>query len=87
MAIARRALGDIRGAIDTLEPLDGTRAAIVSHNWAVYDWLRCRVLLAEWYRQAGRPNDAIAVAREVRALLAVAEPGHPLLARLTQLGM
>jgi hypothetical protein len=51
----------------------------------VYYWLRCRVLLAELYSEAGRQADADRAASQVRTLLAAADPGHPLLARLDRL--
>ncbi len=82
IALSRRALGNLNGAIEALEPLGATRAAVVTYRWAVDDWLRTRVLLAELYQEAGRREDAARVAAEVRKLLAIADNGHPLLARL-----
>lgn len=82
-AIATRALGDLPGAIRMLEPVDQVRAQmVVNGDWVVHDWLRCRVLLVELYREAGRHEDADRVAADVRKFLAVADEGHPLLARL-----
>jgi hypothetical protein len=43
--------------------------------------MRCRVLLAEMYRDAGRHADAERVALEVRHLLSLADVDHPLVAR------
>ena len=81
-AIARRALGDLRGAIALLEPLGPSRASAVSYVWSVSDWLRCRTLLAELYDQVGRKQEADAVDGDVRRLLAVADPGDPMIRRL-----
>ena len=82
LAVARRQLGDRSGAIELLEPLEHTRSYVVSDGWDVYAWLTCRVLLAELYAEAGRRTDAERVSRQVRTLLAISEPGHPLLTRL-----
>jgi tetratricopeptide (TPR) repeat protein len=81
-ALARRALGDVRGAIALLEPLGPSRASAVSYVWSVSDWLRCRTLLAELYDQVGRKQEADAVDADVRRLLAVADPGDPMIRRL-----
>jgi len=81
-AIARRALGDVQGAIALLEPFGASRASAVSYVWSASDWLRCRTLLAELYDQAGRAQEADAVDAEVRRLLAVADPGDPMIRRL-----
>jgi hypothetical protein len=81
-AMARRALGDSDAAIRELEHAGDTRAEAVTHEgWQVYSWLRCRVLLAEMYRDAGRGRDAERVALEVRNLLRLADDDHPLLTR------
>jgi DNA-binding winged helix-turn-helix (wHTH) protein/tetratricopeptide (TPR) repeat protein len=83
LALARRGLGDSAGAIRELEHAGEKRAEAITHDgWQVYSWLRCRVLLAELYREIGRSADAERTAQEVRTLLAVSDPGHPLLVRL-----
>ncbi|MEO7271686.1 MAG: protein kinase [Vicinamibacterales bacterium] len=82
VAFARARVGDRAAAIGLLEHLDGTRAVAVTYAWTVYDWLRCRVLLADLYRQTDRVADAERVEAEVRSLLAVADSDHPLLVRL-----
>jgi serine/threonine-protein kinase len=82
VAFARARVGDRAAAIGFLEHLDGTRAVAVTYAWTVYDWLRCRVLLADLYRQTDRVADAERVEGEVRSLLAVADSDHPLLVRL-----
>jgi hypothetical protein len=80
---AHRASGQLEEAIRVLVPVGALRTEVVgNYAWSVDDWLRCRVLLVEVYRQAGRPDDAAKVEAEVRRLLAVADPGHPLVARL-----
>ena len=79
---ARRARGDSDVAIRELEQASETRADAVTHEgWQVFSWLRCRVLLAEMYRDAGRHADAEHVALEVRHLLSVADDDNPLVAR------
>jgi hypothetical protein len=77
-------LGDTAGAIRELERAGDKRAEAVTHDgWQVYSWLRCRVLLAELYREVGRVADAERAAQDVRALRAVSDPGDPLLVRLS----
>jgi DNA-binding winged helix-turn-helix (wHTH) protein/tetratricopeptide (TPR) repeat protein len=84
VALARRELGDSEGAIRELEHAGKTRAEAVTHEgWQVYGWLRCRVLLAEMYRDAGRDADSERVALEVRSLLRFADDDIPLLTRLS----
>jgi hypothetical protein len=54
------------------------RAQAVSHDaWQVTSWLDCRVRLAEYYIEAGRPSGAARVAAEARRLLSVADSDHP----------
>lgn len=84
-AAAHLASGHQEEAIRVLEQVGSLRTQVVgNYEWRVDDWLRCRVLLVEVYRQAGRHSDAASVEAEVRRLLAVADPGHPLLARLNR---
>ena len=86
IALARRGLGDSDGAIRELEHAAETRAEAVTHDgWQVYSWLRCQVLLAEMYRDAGRRTEAERVALEVRNLLRVADDDNPILARVSKL--
>ena len=83
VALAYRGLGNSAAAIVELERVGEKRAeAVTAEGWQVYSWLRCRVLLAELYREAGRQADAERIAREVRGLLSSGEPDHPLLQRL-----
>jgi tetratricopeptide (TPR) repeat protein len=85
IALGRRGLGDLAGAIRVLEHAGRTRAeAVTREGWQVSSWLRCRVLLAELYRDAGRQSDAEGVAIEVRNLLRLADPDHPLLVRASR---
>jgi tetratricopeptide (TPR) repeat protein len=85
-AAALRAVGDLPGAIRHLEQIGEMRAHAVSHGaWQVTSWLDCRVRLAEYYVEAGRPSDAARVADEARRLLAVADADHPLRLRLERL--
>jgi tetratricopeptide (TPR) repeat protein len=86
IALARRGLGNLDGAIRELEHAGETRAEAVTHEgWQVSSWLRCRILLAEMYRDAGRRSDAERVALEVRNLLRFADDGHPVLTRAEKL--
>jgi hypothetical protein len=83
LAVSRRGVGDLPGAIRELERLAQARSQAVTHDgWQVLAWLRCRVRLAEYYREAARYGESEQVFNEVRRLLAVADPNHPLRARL-----
>jgi len=85
-AIARRGVGDLSDAIRYLERVGERKSHAVAHDaWYVAGWLDSRVLLAEYYVEAGRTADATRVADETRRLLAVADPDHPLLLRLGRL--
>jgi hypothetical protein len=87
LAVAQASTGDSRSAIALLEPLGDARAASVLCQWRVYDFLRCRVLLAELYKSSGRQEDAVRLAGEVRELLRVSDADHPLLKRVARLDM
>jgi len=84
-AKGKRALGDLPGAIGLLERLGSAPAAAVMYQSDVHWWLRCRVLLAELYRDSGRTAEARTIAREVQEHLSVADAGHPLVHRLQPL--
>jgi hypothetical protein len=84
-AIGKRALGDLAGATALLERLGSAPAAAVMYQSDVHAWLRCRVLLAEIYRDSGRTAEAQAVARDVQQYLSAADAGHPLVHRLQPL--
>jgi tetratricopeptide (TPR) repeat protein len=45
-------------------------------------WLRLRWQLADFYRQTGRDEDAREIEDELRTLLALADPDHPILRQL-----
>jgi hypothetical protein len=85
VAIARRGVGDMTGAISVLERFE--REPVLAHDggFAGYDWLRCMVRLAELYRDQGRQVDAARAAGKVRAMLRFADPDHPFVARLEAL--
>jgi DNA-binding winged helix-turn-helix (wHTH) protein/tetratricopeptide (TPR) repeat protein len=84
MAVSLRGVGDLPAAILKLERVSDSRARAVTYDgWQVYAWLRCRVRLAEFYREAGRQADADRVFAEVRTLLSVAEADHPLWPRVS----
>jgi hypothetical protein len=85
MAVSLRAVGDLPAAIVRLERVGDSRAkAVTNEGPQVYAWLRCRVRLAEFYREAGRQAEADRVFAEVRQLLSVAEADHPLSPRLSE---
>ncbi len=54
------------------------RAAYDNAYW----WMRCQVLLAEIYQDAGRSSDAVRIADELKAMLAGSDPAFPLLVRV-----
>ena len=81
-ALGKWRLGDVTGATQILEPIDRDRFLAVAGPWAVSSWLRCRLLLADIYRDIGREADAIPIEQELRGLLAVADADHPVLRRL-----
>jgi hypothetical protein len=83
LAVARRGAGDLPAAIRELERVGASRShAVTADGWQVTSWLRCRVRLAEFYREAGRHAEAARVFTETRSLLSVADADHPLWARL-----
>ena len=86
LAVSRRGVGDLAGAIRGLERATDRRARAVTEQdgWNVFAWLKCRMRLAELYREAGRHAEADRVCDEVRALLAVADADHPLWPRLAK---
>jgi hypothetical protein len=71
----------VQGAIKTLE-FTNRKAVAIMTGFSMLDWRRCRVLLAELYREIGWASQAQEVEAEVRRLLSVADPNHPLLRRL-----
>jgi hypothetical protein len=75
--------GDISGAIQTLEFPKRYHQAIDLAT-AAY-WLRNRLQLSTLYRRAGRLQDANKVEEELRVLLAVADPDHPIRKALERL--
>ena len=85
LAVSRRGVGDLAGAIRGLERATDKRAQPVTNDgWSVSGWLKCRMRLAEFYREAGRDADADRLCDEIRALLAVADADHPLWPRLAK---
>jgi len=47
-----------------------------------YFWMRTQMLLADFYRKAGRQNDALAIENDLRAALGVADTDDPMLVKL-----
>jgi tetratricopeptide (TPR) repeat protein len=81
LAAARAGTGNLAEAIAALEFTE-RRAIAVTPHFGMYDWLRARVLLAELYRDAGMPAQAVPIEQEVARFLAIADPNHPLIARV-----
>ncbi len=48
-------------------------------------WLRTRLELAKLYRSVGRVDEARVVEADLRKLLALADPDHPILLELERL--
>lgn len=85
VAIARRGVGDVPGAISLLERFEREPMLAVTTGFSGFDWLRCMTLLAELYQQQGRTAEAARVAGKVRAMLVLADAEHPFRARLARL--
>jgi tetratricopeptide (TPR) repeat protein len=81
LAAALAGTGNLAGAIATLDFTERRAIAVIPY-FGMYDWLRARVLLAELYRTAGTPAHAAPIEQEVARYLAIADPNHPLVARL-----
>ena len=78
LADAYHASGAPGRALELLESSTRDRSA-VTDGW---EWLRSRDRLAQRYREAGRVDAAVAVERELAALLAVADADHAIKRRL-----
>lgn len=77
-------LGDVTAAVALLEPLDEQRFLAVSSPWSVSSWARCRLLLADIYRDLGRVAEARKVEDDLRRLLSMADIDHPLVRKLAE---
>jgi tetratricopeptide (TPR) repeat protein len=81
-ALARtwEAEGNLPEAIETLERASaGKSSAGIVRGFA---WMRVRWRLAQFYRKAGREQDAQRIEAELRKLLACADPDFPMLVQL-----
>ncbi len=85
VARARLQAGDTGGAVTVLERIHRDPHIAVSHGLSTYDWLRCVTLLAEIFRDTGRPDEAARAADTVRRYLAVADADNPFAYRLSRL--
>jgi tetratricopeptide (TPR) repeat protein len=83
-ALAHWRLGDVTSAVALLEPLDAQRFLAVSSPWSVSGWSRCRLLLADIYRDVGRLAEARKVEDDLRRLLSAADADYPLVRRLAE---
>jgi tetratricopeptide (TPR) repeat protein len=84
LGTALESLGRRGEAIAALESCAAERPSFGSGNFRAPFWMRLKVHLADTYRRSGRIDDAVRQEEEVRQLLAVADPDHPLLKRLNQ---
>jgi hypothetical protein len=85
VAIARRGVGDLTGAISLLERFEREPALVHVEGFPGHDWLRCMLRLAEFYQEQGRVIDAARAAGKVRAMLQLADAEHPFRERLKRL--
>ena len=79
LAAALEQEGKIDEAILELQKGTGPGGVDFVTGWA---WPQCRLKLAELYRKAGHPEEAMHVEDEMRHYLSVADPDHPVLMRL-----
>lgn len=77
-------LGDVTAAVALLEPLDEQRFLAVASPWSVSSWARCRLLLADIYRDVGRVAEARKVEDDLRRRLSMADIDHPLVRKLAE---
>jgi len=75
--------GNSQKALEVLEATSGTRTWISpSTNAYGAFWLRNQARLSTYYHRLGRDSDARRVDEQLRRLLAVADPDHPILRQL-----
>ena len=78
--------GDLSAAITVLERAGQLKWLVVTFRPAGPLWIRNEILLAQFYRRAGREQDAQQVEATLRQLLAFADPDDPILAELKRPG-
>ena len=84
LAVALSKKGDLARAITVLERASTLRRRAVFEEAGQY-WVRIRYQLAQFYRKSGRDEEARAVEDELRKLLALADPDHPIRRALDRL--
>ena len=77
LARALRKKGDLGRAIDVLERASARRRQAAFYQAGQY-WVWIRYRLAQLYREAGRENEARTIEEELRKLLSLADPTHPI---------
>jgi tetratricopeptide (TPR) repeat protein len=82
LATAYEDLGSKEQAIETLEQARLQKPLTIFETGGTYMWQRNQLYLYRLYLAAGRKTDAEATAAELRSVLQLADPGHPLLAAL-----
>ena len=86
LAEAWRERGDSTNAVSVL------RTALEKESFLLLDqsvltgplWLRLQAQLAQLYREMGRDAEALKIEDELRRLLALADPDHPILRQLNR---
>jgi tetratricopeptide (TPR) repeat protein len=75
--------GNSQKALEVIETTSGTRMWIspVARSYGDF-WLRNQARLSTYYHRLGRDSDARTVDEQLRKLLAVADPDHPILRQL-----
>lgn len=84
LAMALKKKGDLARGIEVLERASARRRQAAFQEGGPY-WLRIRYQLAQIYRDSARENEARAIEEELRKLLALADPDHPIRRALDRL--
>ncbi|HEY3205079.1 MAG TPA: hypothetical protein VGL03_15625, partial [Thermoanaerobaculia bacterium] len=84
LAAALKEKGDLAQAVQVLERTSEKRSSAAFEGAGAF-WLRDQFQLARLYREVGRVKDAQKIEGELRSLLALADPDHPMLVELKRL--
>jgi tetratricopeptide (TPR) repeat protein len=84
LAAALKEKGDLAQAVQVLERTSEKRSSAAFEGAGAF-WLRDQFQLARLYRDVGRVKDAQKIEGELRSLLALADPDHPMLVELKRL--
>jgi len=84
LAAALKEKGDLAQAVQVLERASEKRSSAAFENAGAF-WVRNQFQLARLYRETGRERDARAIEDELRKLLALADPDHPIRRALDRL--